>query len=76
MIPGATASQNVFKNVQKAQNDTNQEIKSNLLDLPTEILEKILPYLPATAIYVNVRNVCQRLQVIADSHVQLGKQGK
>ena len=47
--------------------------KMNLLDLPTEILQKILTYLPDEHIYFNIRKVCHRLWDIADDYVQLGK---
>ena len=48
-------------------------VETNFLDLPSEIIEKILSYLPDKEICGNIRNVCQRLRNIADGYVHIGK---
>ena len=51
-------------------------MKTTFLDLPPELMEKILTYLPATEVYCNVRNVCHRLLDIVDGYIQAGKHTK
>ena len=45
----------------------------SLLDLPSEILRKIITYLTDADVYFNVRNASHRLQMIAKDVVKLGK---
>ena len=44
-----------------------------LLDLPNEVIEKVLTFLPVAEVYSNVRNACRRLRDIGDGYVQAGK---
>ena len=45
-------------------------VKTTLLDLPPEIIEKVFTYLPVTEVYSNVRMVCCRLRDIGDGYIQ------